>query len=43
LIPHGIRDGVDQIFWRAVKAEVVVAVLDGMHHLVKPLQLLLAV
>ena len=43
LIPNGSRDVVNQTFWRAVKAEEVVAALYDVHHLFKPLQLLLAV
>ena len=42
LIPNGGRDVVNQMFWRAVKVEVVVAALYDVHHLFKPLQLFLA-
>ena len=42
-IPNGSRNVVNQTFWCAVKAEVVVAALYDVHHLFKPLQLFLAV
>ena len=43
LIPNGSRNVVNQTFWCAVKAEVIVAALYDVHHLFKLLQLLLAV